>query len=259
MIDEGQSDDRRPHHDSAGDAEYDPLDTFLANAFITEVLGEIKSGKEGTVYLCRAHPSTGHDLLAAKVYRSASHRTFKNDSAYREGRVILDQRNARAARKNTAWGRTVRFSGWIEHEYQTLLALSEAGADVPEPITRTADAILMRFVGDERGAAPSLQGTALHPDEARRLFTRLMNNVELFLHENRIHGDLSAYNILYHRGEAIIIDFPQTVDARANPNALRLLERDLENLCRYFARYGIQSDPERMTHFLWGRFLRAEL
>lgn len=239
--------------------ELDPLDVFLANALITEVLGEIKSGKEGTVYACRAHPDTGHELLAAKVYRPRSQRQFKNDSVYREGRQILNKRDARAAKKGTSWGKSVQFAGWIEFEYQTLLALSDAGADVPFPLTRTSNAILMSFIGDEGGAAPKLQSVTLDPTEARSLFTRILNNIELFLRENCIHGDLSAYNILYHRGDIVIIDFPQTIDPRANPNSLALLGRDVANVCRYFERYGVRADANRITHHLWGRFLRAEL
>ena len=59
-----------------------------------------------------------------------------------------------------------------------------------------------------------------------------MRNVELMLAYDRVHGDLSAYNVLYRDGEVRIIDFPQAVDPRFNSNALYLLERDIEHLCR---------------------------
>ena len=223
------------------------------------MVGEIKSGKEGTVYCCRAHPSTGFDLLAAKVYRPRSQRSFRNDAIYREGRMILNKRDARAARKNTGWGQGVRFGTWINHEYETLTALSSVGADVPIPMRRAQSAILMTFVGDEAGAASALQAVSLELDEARALFRRVYGNIELLLRENVIHGDLSAYNILYWQGSVTIIDFPQAVDPRSNQNALALLSRDIENVCEYFARYGVRTDPARMTHHLWGRFVRSEL
>ncbi|CAN5176910.1 hypothetical protein BH20ACT24_BH20ACT24_02080 [soil metagenome] len=39
-----------------------------------------------------------------------------------------------------------------------------------------------------------------------------------------------------------MIDFPQSIDARTNPNAHELLARDLKHLCRHFARYGVEED-----------------
>lgn len=239
--------------------EVDPLAPFLAEGLITEVLGEMKSGKEGTVYCCRANPSTGYDLLAAKVYRPRSHRAFKNDAIYREGVAILNKRDARAAKKKTEWGREYEFGSWMYHEYETLKRLSEAGADVPRPIRMSGNAMLMEFVGDASGAAPALQHVTLTEQEVRPLFQRALNNIELFLRVDCVHGDLSAYNILYWKGAITIIDFPQTVDPRFNPNALSLLSRDLENVSHYWHRYGVRTDANRMAQHLWGRFLRAEL
>jgi len=39
--------------------------SFYEDWLITEVVRVVKSGKEATVYCCRAHPSQGTDLLAA--------------------------------------------------------------------------------------------------------------------------------------------------------------------------------------------------
>ena len=46
------------------------MDAFASEALITDVLGIIDDGKEATVYCCEADPSTGFELLAAKVYRA---------------------------------------------------------------------------------------------------------------------------------------------------------------------------------------------
>ncbi len=50
-------------------------------------------------------------------------------------------------------------------------------------------------------------------------------------------------------------DFPESVDARTNPNAFALLQRDLQNVCRYFERHGIQSGPDLLAHQLWDWYL----
>lgn len=244
---------------TSADASSDPLEPFLADGTITEVLGELKSGKEGTVFRCRANPSTGVDLIAAKIFRAREHRTFRNDSVYREGFFIGNQRDKRALKKKTSWGHRVQSGSWMSHEFETLKGLSECGADVPRPIHMGERVILMQFIGDEETAAPKLQEVRLTPEEVRPTFQRVLANIELFLRENLVHGDLSPYNILYWQGEATIIDFPQAVDARFNTHALDLLMRDIYNVCRYFGRYGIQTDSERLAHHLWGRFLRSEL
>ncbi|MGH2443037.1 MAG: serine protein kinase RIO [Chloroflexota bacterium] len=237
----------------------DPLIPFVASGLITEVLGELKSGKEGTTFCCKAHPSTGYDYLAAKVYRPRETRSFKNDSMYREGEVVLNARDARAMKRKSDWGREVSFGSWIFHEYETLTRLSEAGADVPRPIMMAGNAMLMEFVGDGSSAAPPLHSVRLAEEEARPLFQRTLANVELMLRLNLIHGDLSAYNILYRNGEITLIDFPQAFDPRTNRQALDLLIRDVENVCRYFGKYGIKHDAIRYAQYLWEQFLRMDL
>jgi len=239
--------------------ESDPLAPFFAEALITDVVGEVKSGKEGTVYCCRAAPSTGYSLVAAKVYRPRHQRNFKNDAMYREGVVILKGRDQRAVKRKSDWGREFEFGSWLAHEYEVLTQLWEAGADVPRPIRLAGNALLMEYIGDESGAAASLQGVRLAESEVRPLYERILGNIELLLRLNWVHGDLSPYNILYHGGRVTLIDFPQAVDPRANRNALDFLTRDLQNVYRYFERMGVRSNPERMAQHLWGRFLRAEM
>jgi RIO kinase 1 len=111
----------------------------------------------------------------------------------------------------------------------------------------------MEYVGDEAGAAPPLHAVSLDLDEARRLFARLLDDIDLMLLHNRIHGDLSAFNVLYWNGAVRIIDFPQVVSARGNPDAYALLQRDLTRLCAYFTRCGLALDPAVITANLWAR------
>jgi hypothetical protein len=33
--------------------------------------------------------------------------------------------------------------------------------------------------------------------------------------------------------------------------------RDVERLCQYFARYGIQTDARRLSHQIWTRYLSS--
>ncbi|MBL8046599.1 MAG: hypothetical protein JNL09_08665, partial [Anaerolineales bacterium] len=142
-------------------------------------------------------------------------------------------------------------ASWVAYEFQTMLTLHQAGADVPVPVRNSEHAILMEYFGEVSRAAPTLHLVALSAAEARPLFERLIHNVELMLAHHVIHGDLSAYNVLYWEGQIKIIDFPQIVDPRSNPYARQIFYRDVERVCDYFARYGIRSHPRGLARELW--------
>lgn len=237
-----------------GEARVPELASFLEERLITDVLLELKSGKEATAWVCRGGPSTGHDLVVAKVYRPIAERGFKNDVAYQEGRWHGDKRIRRAFEQKSRAGRAAQFGSWIAHELTTLQLLSESGADVPRPIIRNESAILMEYIGDEDGPAPLLQHVRLARAEAEAVFARLLDNVALFLSRDRVHGDLSPYNILYWQGRATIIDLPQAVDPTYNRNAEALLARDVANLCAWARRNGIPADAARISGDLWMRY-----
>jgi RIO kinase 1 len=229
-------------------------ESFIEDWLITEVLHVVKSGKEATVYCCRAHPHTGQTLLAAKVYRDRRNRGFKNDAIYQEGRVILNERVNRAFQNKTRFGREFQFQSWKGHEYEVLTRLHRAGADVPRPFANDGDALLIEYFGEQKLPAAPLGTLSLDRDEAHRLFAQWVRNLEIMLVNNVVHGDLSPYNILYTDGRLVIIDFPQAVDPRFNRNALSLFERDVTNVCEYFARQGVRSEPDRLARDLWRRF-----
>lgn len=245
------------------------LGHFYQEDLIVDVLHAVKSGKEASVYCCAAHPATGVDLLAAKVYRPRMFRSLSNDAIYREsrtqrdmdGRIERGSRGGRAAgnARATERGRAAAVRAWIDFEWATQRRLHAAGADVPRPYSQLGNAMLMEYVGDAEEPAPQLRQVELAPEEARPLFERLLRNVELFLQCGRIHGDLSAYNVLYWQGQITVIDFAQAVDPRHNPDIFPLLARDVARICDYFAPYGIAADPAAIAIDLWTRYLGGRL
>jgi RIO kinase 1 len=240
------------------------LRTFYDQALIVDVLGQVKGGKEANVYRCQGHPSTGAELLAAKVYRPRQFRNLRNDKLYRQGRAILtpegrpvkttDHRIMRAIGKKTAFGVQVMHTSWLMHEYTTLDLLYRAGGAVPRPIAASENAILMAYYGDEIRGAPTLNQVRLPDDEARRLFREVLRNVELMLKRNLIHGDLSPYNILYWAGQITLIDFPQVTDVCTNSNAQAILARDIERICGYFGQ-SVPCDHSVIANDLWERYV----
>lgn len=235
------------------------LDEFLGEGLISEAISTIKSGKEATAYLCRGTKKLGARLAVAKVYHEQQRRNFANEAMYNDGFVILNGQVRRAIAKKTEAGRTFQAAIWVNREFETLSALEYAGCDVPAPYFATDEAILMEYLGDADAAAPQLQHIELTTSEAGEVLERLLWNVERFLANNLVHGDLSAFNVLWCDGLPKIIDFPQAVDPRFARPARQLLERDLSNLGRYFARYGLEVDAERLADSLWWRFRHGEL
>lgn len=235
------------------------LDPFIEQGLVREVFFEIKSGKEATVFCCRGNAA--HALVAAKIYRPLEERRFRNDAMYHTGRVHLarEGRVKRAADAKSDFGKRVQYATWIDHEWQMMSRLWDAGMPIPQPLARAERAILMQYFGDDQAAAPKLHDAALDPTAARSTVERLLHAIETMLHMHVVHGDLSPYNILWWNNEPIIIDFPQAVDPRLNPAAFMLLARDIENTCRWAARHGVHHDHHRITHHLWQGFVEGEI
>lgn len=244
------------------------LQPFYDRLLITDVLSRVKGGKEANVYLCQAEPATGFEYFAAKVYRPRSMRNLRNDRMYREGRELAvsasginrrrDSRVTRALRKKTDFGAKIAHSSWILHEYGALEKLHKLGAAVPQAFATGDNAILMGYVGDHSQPAPPLQEVGLERQEVEPLFAEVMRNIELMLEQHMIHGDLSAYNILYWAGKVTLIDFPQVTMSLSNPNAYMILQRDVQRVCEYFAGQGLDSDVQQITDRLWWRHVGLE-
>jgi RIO kinase 1 len=150
-------------------------------------------------------------------------------------------------------GRAFLADTWVDQEFETLRLLSDAGASVPKPIARNGQALLISYIGEAFRPAPLLQHSKLERHEAEPMFKKLLDDIELWLSCGRVHADLSPFNILYWAGVATVIDFPQAIDPMTNGNARRLLTRDIGNVCRYFAAYGIRADPEWIAAGMWRR------
>jgi RIO kinase 1 len=111
----------------------------------------------------------------------------------------------------------------------------------------------MGYVGNRHLAAPTLHEVSLDYATARRLFGQVIHNIEIMLSANWIHGDLSAYNILYWEGEITLIDFPQVTNAIGNSNARFILTRDVQRVCEYFTLQGLTINARGLADHLWQR------
>ena len=239
----------------------DSLGFFYEMQWFADILRLVKGGKEASVYQCitsKDSPIEGK-YIAAKVYRPRRFRNLRNDYVYREGREELDdagnpiirEKMIKAINQRSTFGREVMHTSWLEHEYKTMQILHAAGLDIPKPYASGPNAILMDFVGNSDMAAPTLSQVSLDRVEAQSLFERVIHNIEIMLKHERVHADLSAYNILYWEGEISLIDFPQAISPFNNQSAYLIFKRDVRRICEYFERQGIITDYEALAESLW--------
>ena len=237
----------------------DSLGFFYEQKWISDILRKIKVGKEASVYLCKSGEQVSAPLVAAKVYRPRMLRSLKNDHVYRQGRAVLDECGnpivdlgmLKALHKRSVYGEQLQLQSWIAHEFQTLKILYASGADVPQPYEMGENAILMGYIGDEETPAPTLNGVDLKPAHVRPLFERMLENINILLSRDIIHGDLSAYNLLFWEEQLTMIDFPQIVSPTRHPTAWQIFNRDITRLCEYFVSQGLQLDPANLAGRLW--------
>ncbi|MCK2088873.1 serine protein kinase RIO [Thauera aromatica] len=210
------------------------IQPLVADGLVDAVIRQLMSGKEAMVYVVQC----GDTLRCAKVYKEANKRGFHHAVDYTEGRKTRNSRQARAMAKGSRYGRQEQEAAWQHAEVDALRRLAAAGVRVPTPYDFHEGVLLMELVADEDGEpAPRLNDVVLGAEDARRYHAMLVREVVRMLCAGIVHGDLSEYNVLIDRDGPVIIDLPQAVDAAANNNARRMLERDVANLAAYFGQF----------------------
>ncbi|MFG0330969.1 MAG: RIO1 family regulatory kinase/ATPase [Phycisphaerales bacterium] len=234
------------------------VDAFREAGLLTEFVGELKSGKEATVYLAKH----GEERLALKRYRPFYGRGFLKSARYLQGRYFTP-RDERALTKGSRHGRAIAADAWIGHEFEAMRRAAEATPLVPKARGWRGRSILMEFIPEaptlER-PAPRMIDTTLTATEASRFHREIMVAVIAMFEIHLVHADLSPYNILVEgcdesgddaRRAPRIIDFPQSVDPRWNPNARAMLEHDIAEITKWLRRFNEEVDDRNLAARLW--------
>jgi RIO kinase 1 len=182
---------------------------------------------------------------------------FHRDSGYLEGRRTRESRVNRAVASRSTFGRQAIAGQWAAAEFTALARLCAAGVPVPYPVQILGTELLLEFIGAPDGtAAPRLAEIRPGPAELAGLWDQLVQALVALARDGLAHGDLSAFNVLVHDGQLIMIDLPQVVDVIANPRGTFFLTRDAENIGRWFGHHGLAGvslEPEDL-----GALLRRE-
>jgi len=229
---------------------------LIEEGLIDDVLSRLMSGKEADVYVVRSDGA----IRCAKVYKEATHRSFRQAVDYTENRRVKNTRQARAMARGTRFGRQAREDAWRSAEVDALNRLFEAGVRVPRPQGFFEGVLLMDLVTDADGdVAPRLNDVPFEPDEARRHHAALLGEVVRMLCAGVVHGDLSEFNILLAADGPVIIDLPQAVDAAGNNHASRMLLRDVANLRGFFGSFAPELLDTAYGPEIWDLYRRGRL
>jgi RIO kinase 1 len=232
------------------------LRPLYEDGLIDEVLYQLMSGKEATVYVVRS----GDEIRCAKVYKEAAKRSFKQAVKYQEGRREKNSRRARAMEKGSKFGRKQVEESWQNAEVDALYRVARAGVRVPQPYGCFDGVLLMELVTDGQGeVAPRLADVVMSAEQAIEDHTVMMHYIRLMLCDGLVHGDLSEFNVLVDDYGPVVIDLPQAVDAAANNNARDMFNRDVNRITAYYAEYAPELHNSRYANEIWALYEDGEL
>ncbi len=232
------------------------LQSLVDEGLIDEVLNQLMSGKEATVYRVRSN----NEIRCAKVYKEAHQRSFKKAAQYQEGRKGRNTRRSRAIEKGSKFGRAQQEEAWQSSEVDALYKLAGAGVRVPQPYGCFDGVLLMELICDDEGnVAPRLNDVGMSAEQALEDHTEVMTFVMRMLCVGLVHGDLSEFNVLVDDYGPVIIDLPQAVDASANNNAKDMLLRDVENMTQYYSQFEPSILNTDYGHEMWSLYEKAQL
>ncbi|KAG7273891.1 hypothetical protein CRUP_025952 [Coryphaenoides rupestris] len=201
---------------------------MLSRGVIAEINGCISTGKEANVY----HASTaGGENRAIKIYKT-SILLFKDRDKYVSGEFRFRHGYCKGNPRKMV--RT-----WAEKEMRNLIRLQTAGIPSPEPLMLRSHVLLMTFIGKGDMPAPLLKNAKLSESKACELYLQVIEHMRRMYQVARlVHADLSEFNMLYHEGDAFIIDVSQSVE-HDHPHALEFLRKDCNNVNDFFLKRGV--------------------
>ena len=214
------------------------------------------SGKEADVFIVRC----GRHIRCAKVYKEAAKRSFKKAVNYQEGRKVRNSRRSRAMEKGSKFGRAQQEETWQNAEVDALNRVARAGVRVPESYGCVDGVLLMELITDEAGdVAPRLDDVIMSEEQALEDHAVMMQYVVRMLCVGIVHGDLSEFNVLVDEYGPVIIDMPQAVDAAGNNHAQSMLERDVNNISHYYAKFAPQLMQSNYAKEIWALYVEGKL
>ncbi|MBT4192143.1 MAG: serine protein kinase RIO [Candidatus Diapherotrites archaeon] len=208
------------------------LDTIFSLArkkYFDEVEFVIATGKEGNVFRCKS----GDNYYALKIYKIETS-DFKHMMDYIAG----DDRF-----KDVQKNKFNIIEAWTKKEFRNLEEFTKAKIRVPLPIAFKRNCLVMEFIGEDGEAAKRAKYAPFRNMQEK--YELMCDYMARMVARKVVHADLSEYNILNNNEEMVIIDVGQGVST-IHPKAGEFFERDIRNLAKWFSKYGVETNYEKM-------------
>ncbi len=198
------------------------LYNMIRNHIIAYVNGVVSGGKESLLFWA---VDENNEDVALKIYL-VSTSNFKKREPY----ILGDPRFSKL-KKGTK--NLIHF--WARKEFRNLSQCFDCGIPVPKPLYVKNNVLAMKFVGKNGTPAKLLLESKISETDYHKsilILKKLYQNAKL------VHGDFSEYNIFKTKKGLLVFDLGSAVDLR-HPNAKKFLQRDINNITRFFSKRGI--------------------
>jgi RIO kinase 1 len=209
------------------------LSKLMKKGLIQTVDYPISTGKEANVF--RATTEDG-SFIAIKIYKIETSHFFRRKE-YLEG-------DPRFTRIKMSEKEIVK--AFARKEFKNLEICERAGVHSPKPYYIRNNIIVMEFLGE--GELPYPTMGMLGPKNPEKELKSILADVKKMYKAGLVHADLSEYNILNGKVPQLI-DFSEGV-VLGHPSAGKFLERDVRNVLKFFSKYGVKKDLEKVLKWI---------
>jgi len=127
---------------------------------------------------------------------------------------------------------------WAEKEMRNYRRIHAAGIRCPQPVLLKSHVLIMEFLGTDGWPSPRIRDAGLSEKRLREAYVQtILIMRHMYQRCKLVHGDLSEYNLLWHRNEVYVIDVSQSVETD-HPSALDFLRKDASNVNGFFRKAG---------------------
>jgi len=200
---------------------------LLSTGFLELLDGCLSTGKEANVYYAKGEKGLEY---AIKIFKT-SILVFKDRDKYVSGEHRWRKGYCKSKPRKM-------FKVWAEKEMRNYRRLHSASIPCPKPILLKAHVLVMEFLGSEGWPSPRLKDASLSETRLRQAYVQTIRIMRhMFRRCRLVHGDLSEYNLLWHKHSVYVIDVSQSVESD-HPSALDFLRKDVVNINDFFRKSG---------------------
>ena len=225
---------------------------MLSNGMVDVIDGCLSTGKEANVYYAKSGKKSASYINTTNALGNNHNNNNNKDHVieefaikiYKTSILVFKDRDKYVSGEHR-WRKGYCKSNprkmvkvWAEKEMRNYRRIYGAGIPCPAPIFLKAHILLMEFLGTNGWPSPRLKDASLSDKHMREAYVQtIMIMRHLYQRCKLVHGDLSEYNLLWHKSQIYVIDVSQSVETD-HPSALDFLRKDASNVNDYFSKFG---------------------